>query len=285
MTLPDRKLQTPPGRSGFKIAALGKSLPLIYLGWGARRFDKNPIAVARNFGYVYILVLNGTPQIMTDKAQFNVSAGNMILFDIDCPMGWADQAQAQSKILVWIWRDPPTIEHLRADVQNFSRWKLDAQKLSIFEKIHNESRQELSRLDDYSPYALSNLQAKLDVELLRANSNSVTKSVEHTRYAAALDWMRHNLTAQHPVVELSIYLGVSESTLQRIFKRNTKQGPLAVFQSLKAERAAQLVSEGLPIKMIAYQLGYRHPSDFTRFYTKTFGQSPSGRSRFKTYQS
>jgi AraC-like DNA-binding protein len=34
------------------------------------------------------------------------------------------------------------------------------------------------------------------------------------------------------------------------------------------------LAEGNPVKKVAYDLGYRHPGDFTRAYTRYFGHAP-----------
>lgn len=245
------------------------------MGWGLRRFGRNPIPVALNFGFVYILVLEGAPTILTDKAEFPTSAGTMVIFDRDCPMGWKDKETAASKVFVWIWRNRPTIELLRAQSGHFKRFELNPGRLSMIERIQRENRRELARLDEYSIHSLAAQQNALDVEILRAHENPQNKSNVESRYTMALNWMQHNLTAKHPITELSVYLGVSESTLQRIFKHHTSRSPQTVFQTLKAEKALRLLENGDTVKSVAYQLGYQHPNDFTRFYSKFYKIPPT----------
>jgi len=254
-------------------------LPLVYLGWGSRRFGENPLTIARRFGYSYSLVVEGSPDFLTDKARVRTSAGSLIISDVDSPNGWRDKPNAHSKVLVWIWRDRPHIDALDPEAQGLLSIKLDPQKLANVDGLHRGCRQELARLDSYSSYALAALQRELDVELLRARVDATSKSAGESRYAVALNWMRHNLNAQHPVAELAVYLNVSESTVQRIIRRRTSESPLAVFQNLKAMEAKRLLQEGRSVKSVAYELGYKHPNDFSRFYTKSFGHAPTGRGR------
>lgn len=274
MSEKQRRIQPPPARYSFKIPEKGSSLPLIYMGWGLRRFGKNPIPLGRNFGYVYALVLEGSPTILTDTAKIRTKKGTITLFDYDCAMGWEDKGENTSKILVWIWRDPPTIDALRAEKNSYKQFKLNAQKLSNIEAIQRENRKELSLLDNFSSHALSSQQAALDIAISRAHIQQANKAQAESRYAVALNWMQRNLTAQHPITELSVYLDVSESTLQRIFRRHTSNSPLTVFQSLKAQEAKRLLNAGHSVKYVGYQLGYKHPNDFTRFFAKEFGSPP-----------
>ena len=270
-----RRIQPPPAKYSFKVSDSSSSLPLVYIGWGLRRFGKNPIPLGRNFGYVYALILEGSPNIVTDKAKFRMPAGSLAIFDYDCPMGWQDTTEKISKVLVWIWRDAPTVLSLKAEKDSYKLLKLDRSKLHEIEAMQRANRKELARLDEFSAHALKSQHAALDIALLRAYTKQTNKAKVESRYTMALNWMRHNLTAQHPITELSVYLDVSESTLQRIFKRHINENPLTIFQQLKAEEAQRLLATGLSVKAVAYQLGYQHPNDFTRFYTKTFGETPS----------
>lgn len=270
-----RRLQPPPGRRGFKVSESRQALPLVYLGWGPRRFGENPISIAPTLGYSYSVVLEGSPTLLTDTARLKTEPGTALIIDIDCSIGWTDTPNSHSKVAVWIWRNAPHIEELRPSQNAHLAFKIAPKRLPALERLHKESRKELSRLDTYSPYALAAQQKALDVEILRSRSGFGNKPAGESRYAAALDWMRQNLSAPTPVSELSVYLNVSESTLQRIFRRRNSEGPLTVFQSLKAEKAAQLLRDGHSVKAVAYRLGYRHPNDFTRFYTKHFGHAPS----------
>lgn len=170
---------------------------------------------------------------------------------------------------------PPTHDSLKPKPGGYQQFKLDRAKLGAIDRLQKENRQELAQLDDYSAQALSSQQAALDVAILRAQIKLSNKDQGESRYAAALNWMQHNLTAQHPINELSVYLNVSESTLQRIFKRRANESPLSVFQRFKAEEAKRLLNDGLAVKSVAYQLGYKHPNDFTRFYKKYYGASPT----------
>ncbi|WOO41150.1 helix-turn-helix domain-containing protein [Rubellicoccus peritrichatus] len=272
-----RVLNPPSGRRSFKVPTSKQTLPLEYLGWGLRRFGEEPVPLSLNFGWVYAVVLEGKPTLLVKDERVACNPGTAATIGLECPIGWEDIEGAQSKILVWIWDKPPTIERLRPALNGWQRWNLVEQKLDSLDRIHRECRQELAASDDYTADALEGCQRRLDVAWLRSGVGTATTQQFETRYESGLNWMRHNLKSRHPVAELSVYLGVSEATLQRIFKRHTGEGPLVAFQSLKAQEAERLLAEGHSVKSVAWHLGYQHPNDFTRFYKKTFNRAPSGR--------
>lgn len=250
-------------------------MPLVYLGWGARRFGDEPNVLSLNFGWVYALVLEGNPTLLVADQRVVCKPGDAVLVGEDCPMGWEDLPRAQSQILLWIWESPPSMEALRPARGGWLRWSLNVARIESLEQNHRECRRELAEADDFTANALQALQQQLDVGWLRSRADSSLTQQRIARYATGLNWMRHNLNASHPISELAIYLGVSEATLQRIFKRNCGQSPLVVFQALKAEEAQRLLGEGHSVKSVGLQLGYKHPNDFTRFYAKAFGHPPS----------
>ncbi|MEO0795275.1 MAG: helix-turn-helix domain-containing protein [Verrucomicrobiota bacterium] len=269
------KFRPPPGRRGFTIPETKVSIPLVYLGWGARRFGDCPLSAQDNFGFVYAAVLEGCPKVVTEASEVEIPEGSIAIFDELCPMGWSDAPKVQCKILVWIWNEAPTIAELKPEQRGHKVWKLDQRQLPVLEKLHRDCRHEIGVLDDYTASALTGLRHSLDVFIVRSRVGSSSKADRKNRYEIGLHWMHQNLHAVQPVSELAVYLGVSESTLQRIFLKHGGQRPLTVFQSLKADTARRLLEEGDPVKAVAFKLGYKHANDFTRFYTKTFGHPPT----------
>ncbi|MDB6087150.1 MAG: AraC family transcriptional regulator [Gammaproteobacteria bacterium] len=69
---------------------------------------------------------------------------------------------------------------------------------------------------------------------------------------------------------------VSRSTLVRAFRRWARIAPLKFLTSLRLELARRkLRSTDLPLSQIAYEVGYRSDSAFSRAYRRHFGMPPS----------
>lgn len=90
-----------------------------------------------------------------------------------------------------------------------------------------------------------------------------------------MEYMRKNLHRKITVAELSRIAGLSGTPFFRLFKSHLNQSPLAYFNSMKMKRAAELLKHTiLPVKEIAFSLGYDEAAYFTNHFRSTLGVSP-----------
>ncbi len=76
-------------------------------------------------------------------------------------------------------------------------------------------------------------------------------------------------------------LGVSPSHLNAVFKSYTAMTPYQYFISIKIRKAKELLESGaLPIKEVAFRLGFDDPYYFSRLFRKKTGVAPSRWSSF-----
>lgn len=251
-------LLPPPGRPSWKG---GMDLPLAYLGWGRRDFAADPVSVHRDVGMHMYLLLDGRVEMVAPGGVVLLRAPYACLIDMNCPFGLRRGA---AEILVWIWRDLPTDSALRPSEGGWSGFPLHAGVLGTFRDIHQRCRDEVALADAGTPAALTAYRQLLEVELLRAGRPSAP--TEEVRWRLATGWIERNLSIHTPVPALCDYLHLSASSLHRLFKRQCGQSPGRYFRDAKRREALRLVrEEGVPVKEAAYGLGYRHPSDLTRF--------------------
>jgi AraC-like DNA-binding protein len=82
----------------------------------------------------------------------------------------------------------------------------------------------------------------------------------------------------HPacsVSELAFEVHLSPAHLQRLFKQKTGLHVRDLIGEHRLQKAAHLLrSSDLPIKEIAYSVGYEHHSSFVRAFQRRFSQSP-----------
>jgi AraC-like DNA-binding protein len=98
-------------------------------------------------------------------------------------------------------------------------------------------------------------------ELLQGRVNKILEIIESGRPCTV-----HGLAAE---------FDLSESHLQHLFKRQTglRLGRFLIEQKL--QRSAQLLLRSdMPIKQIAYAVGYQHTPSFTRAFERRFAESP-----------
>ena len=277
MELP-RQIFVPQGRHSWRVPTVGDGFPLRYLGWGRREYGENPVPLGKTLGYVYYVALEGNPRAVLEGGTVECSPGSILILDTDCAFGWTGIEGSLSKVLVWTWSDGPHLDVLAPDPGGYRLWKVSPGRLDPLEDLLKECRHELAISDAFSAASLERCHRQLDVTIARLVETPRNKS-EQGRYGLAVEWMKHNLSNPQPISSLCDYLQVSEPTLQRIFARDAGCSPLRVFQGLKAERSRELLKEGMAVKEVAFLLGYRHANDFSRFYRKHFGESPSGSCR------
>jgi transcriptional regulator GlxA family with amidase domain len=84
--------------------------------------------------------------------------------------------------------------------------------------------------------------------------------------------LREDLTAE----TLADIAGVSLRTLQRIFRERFDTSPMSWLMEARLLEAARLIRGGDdPVTKIAYRVGFKDPSHFTRRFKARFGVSPN----------
>ena len=97
-----------------------------------------------------------------------------------------------------------------------------------------------------------------------------------SRIHAAILWIRENFTQPLQVEALAGRVAMSVSAFHRQFKAVTNMSPLQFQKSIRLMHARRLmVTEALSAAAVSVRVGYESPSQFSREYTRLFGQSPA----------
>ena len=262
-------LSPPPGRPSWRGQ---KELALIYLGWGRRDFAKDPVAVHRDRGSNYYVVLRGEIIVRVGNSAQVVRGPAALIFDPDCAFGLKQAPGKTAEILVWIWNGRPLSPELLPQLNGYLTINLRNCPLNSLIDLHSRCRDEVSRADAYLPRSLAAIRELIEVEILRISQTAT--AVGNVRWDLANSWMVNNLSIRAPIPALCDYLCMSSSTLHRFFLEHTALSPGAYFHRLKVQEALRLVQvEGWQVKAAAYQLGYRHPNDLSRALNRSTTKS------------
>jgi AraC-like DNA-binding protein len=82
-------------------------------------------------------------------------------------------------------------------------------------------------------------------------------------------------TCEYRTARLARELDMTSRHLQRIFASALRRRPQEWLNQQRMLAAQQLLVTGHGIKATAYQLGFGHPSQFTRDFRRHFGMTPS----------
>jgi AraC-like DNA-binding protein len=128
-------------------------------------------------------------------------------------------------------------------------------------------RTEVTRTDELTPRFLRGVRAQMDIEYVRALKGSERKTSDQMRAEEAVRWLRANLNCEGRIFELCEYLHVSHSTLGRIFHCVFGESAKKHHHRLRMQEAERLLKvEKLLGKEVAFRLGYKHQSDFSRAF-------------------
>lgn len=97
--------------------------------------------------------------------------------------------------------------------------------------------------------------------------------VEDVRLRKLLRWMESNPRGN--IRDWALAFNLSNSHLQRLFKRATGMGFKRALTEKRLLRAASLLSEtNLSVKEVAHAVGYEHTSSFSRAFERHFEEAP-----------
>jgi transcriptional regulator GlxA family with amidase domain len=120
---------------------------------------------------------------------------------------------------------------------------------------------------------LSLRRARLDLDIMLARELKHPPEVDaHYRMKLAMEFLRNNLSQSQPVQRLCEYLQITPVAINALFRQHTGENVNAFLLRWRMKMArAKLRAEHLPVKQVAFELGYRHANDFSRAFKRFFG--------------
>jgi AraC-like DNA-binding protein len=108
----------------------------------------------------------------------------------------------------------------------------------------------------------------------RLRAIATTGDLSH-RTARAIAWLRANYTKPLHMRELAAVARMGVSTLHHHFRALTAMSPLQYQKQLRLQAARQrMLMDGIDATSVAYEVGYESVSQFSREYSRCFGQPP-----------
>jgi AraC-like DNA-binding protein len=102
-----------------------------------------------------------------------------------------------------------------------------------------------------------------------------TLGEQSNRTAKAVAWLRENFASPLRVEELASVAQMGVSTLHHHFRSLTAMSPLQYQKQLRLHTArVRMITDGLDAASAAFEVGYESPSQFSREYSRFFGQPP-----------
>ncbi|WGL16891.1 AraC family transcriptional regulator [Microbulbifer bruguierae] len=103
----------------------------------------------------------------------------------------------------------------------------------------------------------------------------VTAGNHGEKISRVIDWLKKNLEKPFRVEELAATAGLSSSAFHHHFRAMTAMSPLQFQKRMRLNEARRLMlTEHLDVSSAAFKVGYESPSQFSREYSRQFGNSP-----------
>ena len=215
---------------------------------------------------------------LQDEQMASFAEHALWIFPPDCSHAWADDGRPFSRIAMHFSTVPHPLEAIVRERGFFQR-SLSASDVSRIREIANElephyqSPNLLSplifegRLMDLAVLALSD---HVTLQIPVSNDSAVSK-VEH-----AIAWFTENLGRKPSVREVADAVHVSRSHLRRLFREVRKASPKQVFQSIRLEKANELMSHSAyTLDEVARRCGFANASHLCREYRSLHNFSPT----------
>jgi len=102
-----------------------------------------------------------------------------------------------------------------------------------------------------------------------------TAGTQSHQISRAVDWLKGNFSKPLHIGDLAAYANMSTSTFHHHFRALTAMSPLQFQKWMRLNEARRLMLvEHLEAATAAFQVGYESPSQFSREYSRLFGQPP-----------
>jgi AraC-like DNA-binding protein len=89
------------------------------------------------------------------------------------------------------------------------------------------------------------------------------------------DWVALAKGARFRVAKVASACGLSPRQLERCFQAQHHAAPHPWLRDLRMRLAVELIGDQTPIKVVAFDLGYKDPAHFTQDFKRYFGVCPS----------
>ena len=232
----------------------------------------HPIPLAMHDGWVYAVVVEGTLKLKLQNHQEQATrSGDVFIFHPDCAFGWQDEPKRPSRLMTWLWRNPPTHSKLLPAPEGWSRVRVNERQLRLLVGIHRQCQRDVASVGETALLSLRRARLDLDINLADA-LNRQEPANQPARMNMALHFLRHNPGVKAPAKSLGDHLGLTPASLRKLFRENCGRSLQSVALEMRMNYVrARLLKQGTSVKALAAELGYSHANDLSRAYKKYFG--------------
>ena len=235
-----------------------------------------------------IVVAQGSKHVNLGKSSFVYDAAHYLITAVDLPIvSWVDEATQEIPCLVLslkldisMVRDLLSREEIHvADPPSDSPAMSIGETTPEFLSACCRLLDLLKRPEDI-PFLSGLIQREIIYRILRGPEGARLRAIatlgdQSHRTAKAIAWIAANYAKTLRVEELAELSSMGVSTLHHHFRMLTSMSPLQYQKQLRLQSARNLMlNNGMDAASAAFEVGYESPTQFSREYSRFFGQPP-----------
>ena len=235
-----------------------------------------------------IVVAQGRKQVNLGRTSFIYDESRFLLTAVDLPtVSWVAEATEEVPCLVLSLKlDMPMVRELLSREEiHVAEAASDSPAMSIGETTPEFLNAccrllDLLRSPQDIPYLSGLIQREIIYRILRGPEGARLRAVatlgdQSHRTAKAVAWITANYAKHLHIEELAQTASMGVSTLHHHFRMLTAMSPLQYQKQLRLQSARSLMlNNGLDAAAAAFEVGYESATQFSREYSRFFGQPP-----------
>jgi AraC-like DNA-binding protein len=257
---------------------------------GLRLYRRSEATACASAAYEPSLVVfvQGRKRINVGKTIYVCDSSNFLLTSVDLPVvSQVIEASEKVPLLGLILKlEMPMVREILSQQEFHQREEsADARAMAVGEtsvELLDACLRLVGLLDAPQdiPFLGSLIQREIVFRLLRSPQGKHLRAIatlgeQGHRTSKAVEWLRMNYAKPLRVEELATMARMGVSTLHHQFRSLTAMSPLQYQKQLRLHVARErMLNEGLDAASAAFEVGYESASQFSREYSRFFGQPP-----------
>jgi AraC-like DNA-binding protein len=235
-----------------------------------------------------IVFVQGEKRINIGGTTLVCNASTFLLTSVDLPVvSQVTKASREEPILALMLKlEMPTIREILSQEEFHVPESVSSTRGMAVGKSSVELLDACSRLLDLLdapqdiPFLSNLIQREVIYRLLRGPRGESLRAIatlgeQSNRTAKAVAWLRENYAKPLRVEDLASVAQMGVSTLHHHFRSLTAMSPLQYQKQLRLHTArVRMLTNGMDAASAAFEVGYESPSQFSREYSRFFGQPP-----------
>ena len=260
-------------------------IPALKLARRSSATDPMPCIYGLGLG----LILQGGKRVTLGDEIIDYGAGQSLIATVDLPVvSYVTRASPAEPFLgMWLELDARVIAQLAAEMDFATPLQVSTTRAMSVVTLDEGLKDALTRLvrllaePSLIPHLTPLIQQEIVVRLLNGGHGPslrrlVAVGSPSQQIAKVVTWLKQHYTHDVPMDDLATRAHMSPSTFRQHFRAVAGMSPLQYLKNLRLQNARQLMlNDNLDAGSAAVRVGYESASQFSREYSRLFGEPPN----------